>query len=231
MKIPRRYGWTMDTLRPRNGEQERCVSLLRKIYDWERWARFERLKRLYDTDLSLGSFPADLGERDEFELYKAERERIFADHEAGPWSLSLLGSVGNGKTTMACALLNTYNSIHGKGARYAPLGELMDEYKARFDGEVLRGYMSCPLLVVDEISEADLTSYALSILRRIIDARYGEYRRTVFIANMTPAEFSAALGGDGGSAVSRLREGLTFAMTAPDMRGRLASEFSAGGSG
>lgn len=142
------------------------------------------------------------------------------------WSISVLGTVGNGKTALACAAVNEWNDIHyfyEEPAYYTTQGDLTTEYKDTFnedsrftEAQVYNRYArKAKLLVIDELNPKDWTDFNKTVIQKILTERYANDRRTVLIGNLESKDFKAMFDPH---IISRLREGATIYMVEPDMR-------------
>lgn len=151
------------------------------------------------------------------EAFKEIKRQYRGPH---PWSVSVIGTVGNGKTTLATAMVNLFNcqfEYFDEFAYYTTQTSLMNEYKENFDKKVLDKYIKCELLVIDELNpkDSDWTEFARSTVQNILNERYSNKKRTVIIGNLSPEEFKQMFEPH---IISRLREGLTRVMTGADLR-------------
>ena len=138
------------------------------------------------------------------------------------WCLTVLGTVGNGKTLFASGLVNQYNYNKPYDALFVEMYRLMDELKATFtdsdrsEFSVIQKYCEIPLLVIDEIKAGnEWTEYSKNVIQRILVARHASGKRTVIIGNIAVDVFRKMFDEH---VISRLREGETHIMRAPDMR-------------
>lgn len=140
------------------------------------------------------------------------------------WAISVLGTVGNGKTTLACAAVNQWNDLHyfyEEGAYYTTQSDMILEYKDTFTGktseaQVFNRYArKAKLLVIDELNPKDWSEYNKGIIQKILLERYANERRTVLIGNLESKDFKAMFDPH---IISRLREGETIYMIQADMR-------------
>lgn len=142
------------------------------------------------------------------------------------WSISVLGTVGNGKTTLSCAAVNEWNDYHyfyEEPAYYTTQGDLTTEYKDTFnedsrftEAQVYNRYArKAKLLVIDELNPKDWTDFNKTVIQKILTERYANDRRTVLIGNLESKDFKAMFDPH---IISRLREGATIYMVEPDMR-------------
>lgn len=142
--------------------------------------------------------------------------RKFLEHApADVHFLSLLGSVGIGKTCAAVYVMGELLRRHlerdmpGGGTppppalfvRGATLGRLSAYDRA--DREWFDDMLRCGVLVLDDLGKEPLNEVTKSQLFELLDTRSGRSRRTVITANMGRAQFAARYG----SAIAdRLRE-------------------------
>ncbi len=141
------------------------------------------------------------------------------------WAISVLGTVGNGKTTLACAAVNTWNDIHyyyEEPAYYTTQSDLIMEYKNTFsdnkasEAQIYNKYArKADLLVIDELNPKDWSEYNKAVIQKILLERYANERRTVLIGNLESKDFKAMFDPH---IISRLREGETIYMVSADMR-------------
>lgn len=138
------------------------------------------------------------------------------------WSLVILGTVGNGKTTLACGLISQWTYSHPWGAVYVTQESLIDRCRGTFSDDstmsestLLSKYMNCDLLVIDELTVRGWSDYARSTVQKILSYRHGNKLRTVVIGNLDTETFKGMFDEH---ILSRLREGETQIMKADDMR-------------
>ena len=120
--------------------------------------------------------------------------------------LTLLGSVGIGKTLAACHVLGVEiglrleRSQYGGGTppppglfiRGATFGRL-SAYD-RSDKEWFDDMVRCGCLVLDDLGKEPLSETTKSQLFELLDTRIGRSRRTVITANMTRSDFAKRYG-------------------------------------
>lgn len=141
------------------------------------------------------------------------------------WAISVLGTVGNGKTTLACAAVNTWNDNHNfydLPGYYTTQENLTTEYKESFDNnsvseaQVFNKFArKAKFLVIDELNPNSWTDFNKNLIQKILVERYANERATVIIGNLTAEQFKSMFDPH---ILSRLREGETLYMTAKDMR-------------
>ncbi|MBM9968268.1 ATP-binding protein, partial [Pseudomonas aeruginosa] len=140
----------------------------------------------------------------------------YADDFASNWkvgrSLMLLGTMGTGKTHLACAIIQQVlrtEGLAGATARYITAPDLIlgvkDTFgrKGKSESEVYESLHAPDLLVIDELGAQGGTEYELGLLHEVIDRRYREMRPTVVVSNMSAQEVAKYIGD---RAVDRLRE-------------------------
>lgn len=135
------------------------------------------------------------------------------------WALVVLGTVGNGKTTLACSLASLHEYYHSFSSLYITQEDLLDKCRNamndRSEANVLERYMRCGLLIIDELSKATWTEYAKTTMQKIFRYRHAEKLRTVAIGNLDVSTFKGMFDDH---ILSRFREGETQIMKADDMR-------------
>lgn len=147
-------------------------------------------------------------------------QKLMALSKGEFWSLCVLGTVGNGKTKLACALCSQYEYLHSYTVRYITQEMLVDKCRATYSEEqsemsVIQDYENCELLVIDELTTRGWSDYTKNLIQKILSYRHAQNRRTILIGNLGVPTFKTMFDAH---ILSRLREGRTQIMTAPDMR-------------
>ena len=134
--------------------------------------------------------------------------------------IGLIGNRGTGKTRLAAEVMRDYARMFG---RYTTAMGLFLRIRSTFgkkggesESDIVREFSKAPLLVLDEIQERGGTEWEDRLLTHILDARYGEMRPSIIIANLTRTALAQQLGD---SINSRLIEtGGVLEMTGPSHR-------------
>ncbi len=131
------------------------------------------------------------------------------NYDAGR-SLILSGNVGNGKTHLACAMVQEVIREHGAHAVIVSAAEIIRVFKGAMDRsaeytdkDVLTELAGFDLLVIDEVGAQAGSAYELGILHEVIDRRYQFVLPTVVVSNLMAADLGRYIGD---RALDRLRE-------------------------
>ena len=122
-------------------------------------------------------------------------QQIMADGK----DLLMFGSVGTGKTHLACAIANQIMVKHYAHVKYTTF--MMLTFAMR-DAQNLRQsltgtmnqFTKSDLLIIDEIGLKGFTEYEFSLVSEIIDFRYTEKMPTILASNMNWQEIVSTLG-------------------------------------
>jgi len=119
--------------------------------------------------------------------------------------MALVGRRGPGKTQLAVDACRSSVEI-GREARYTKAIEILLEFRRGHnacEGELFIPYLTCQLLVIDELQVRGETPFEDRMLVHMIDKRYDGCVDTLLIANLEPAEFENTMGS---SVAGRMRE-------------------------
>lgn len=177
-------------------------------------SRWSGLPRIYWGEFVDTATPLN-GEQEQY-------KRKLLEVESGKWwSLTVLGTVGNGKTRLASGLVELHNWRHPYTAVYVTQEQLVDRCKGTFsednesEASVLSKYMNVGLLVIDELTVRGWSEYAKNLIQKILSFRHSWHKATVIIGNLDKETFKGMFDEH---ILSRLREGETQIMVADDMR-------------
>jgi DNA replication protein DnaC len=134
--------------------------------------------------------------------------------------IGLIGNRGTGKTRLAAEVMRDHDRIFG---RYTTAMGLFLRIRSTYgkkgsesEASIVEELSKAPLLILDEIQERGNTEWEDRLLTHVLDARYGEMRPTILIANLTREALRNQLGE---SINSRLIEtGGILEMTGPSHR-------------
>ena len=130
----------------------------------------------------------------------AEARAFLRAGEGGP-DLFLCGSVGTGKTRLACTALNEAWKSGERSMAFARVPILLyrlQPHGAAETADEFNRLTSAKLLVLDDLgAERDAaTDYTRRTLLMLYEARCDAGRRTVWTSNKTPSEVGAFMGDD-----------------------------------
>lgn len=132
----------------------------------------------------------------------------YAEKVASGRGMYLVGPVGTGKTYTASAICRELQAI-GKGFRMLTGVQLLERYRACFDGEstessVTANLCGVPVLVIDDLGKETPTDWAVERLFRVIDERYNNERPVIVTTQFERPALIKRLsrGGDSENAVA-----------------------------
>lgn len=110
----------------------------------------------------------------------------------------LHGVSGDGKSTLAAALLKGWLCAACGSALWVPAVALMPEISDTYGGRgsetaVVGRYASCGLLVIDDLGKENVGRWSISKLFWLLDARYGAKRPTVVTSQHSPGALGAIM--------------------------------------
>lgn len=160
---------------------------------------------------------------DEQATFKEKLEHLL---KKDAWAVTVLGTVGNGKTTLSCSAVNYWNDLgdfYDDPAYYTTQESLCSEFKDTYSGNgsefnvYFKYTQKAKLLVIDELNPGDWSAYNKNLIQKILVQRYANDLLTILIGNLNADQLKEMFDAH---IISRLREGMTLYMTAPDMRER-----------
>ncbi|MBD1586712.1 ATP-binding protein [Pseudomonas typographi] len=136
----------------------------------------------------------------------------FAENFEAGRGVMLLGTVGTGKTHLACGILQAViRNFAAQGATglYISAGDVIRSIKETFGGQgkteaqVYSGLMEPTLLVIDEIGAQHGTDFERQVLFEVINGRYERVLPTIVVSNLGVVDLRQCMGD---RAVDRLRD-------------------------
>ena len=115
--------------------------------------------------------------------------------------LLLIGTCGTGKTHLAAAITNHIISEFGIPVKFGTFIDLLSDVKSTFDNDsnekendIIDKFVKIDLLVIDDIGKEKNTEWSNSILYRVINRRYENYKPVIITSNLTIAELEKEIG-------------------------------------
>ena len=142
---------------------------------------------------SLDTYVADPEER----KAAAEKARAFAQgaRSGGFLTLILLGSVGTGKTHLACGIIRECGGLYRLAPAMCEEIRRAKSFGAREpEADILDRYGRAGLLVIDEIGRGIAAAEEQYMLYQIINERYNRRKPTVLISNQPKKDFLEYVG-------------------------------------
>jgi len=118
-------------------------------------------------------------------------------------SLLLLGTMGTGKTHLACAIIQQVLRTEGRQgatARYTTASEIIMTVKETFgrqdktEADVYADLHSMDLLVIDEVGAQHGSDFECQVLFQVINGRYERLLPTILISNLNLADIRRFIG-------------------------------------
>lgn len=142
---------------------------------------------------SLDTYRTDTAER----KAAAEKARAFVQcaRQGGFQTLLFLGSVGTGKTHLACGIVRETGGLYRLAPAIAEEIRRAKSFSAKeTEADILDYYGHASLLVIDEIGRGIAAAEEQYMLYQIINERYNRRKPTVLISNQTKTEFLKYVG-------------------------------------
>ena len=135
--------------------------------------------------------------------------------------LTLIGKSGAGKSHLAIAAVWDWFEATGKSVSYAQVPDMISllqgllsldaRDKSRAIDNEMHYWSNCSLLILDDLGMGIRTDWRDGIIDQIIDHRYIRQLATIVTSNLGPESWPMRT-------ASRLSEGQTFVLDAPDYR-------------
>lgn len=109
------------------------------------------------------------------------------------------GSVGTGKTRLACSILNDIWKARTSKVRFIRVPELLIRLQPAHSTEgesdgLIADLSNVPVLVLDDVGANAGTDFSRRMLQILVDARADRGHRTIWTSNLDPDELSEFLG-------------------------------------
>lgn len=132
------------------------------------------------------------------------------------------GTVGNGKTHLACAVLRAAFEKHGRRGQFWKVISLLDRYKATFSDDeatetveqVDAQLRRCEVLVLDDLGAENSKEWAAERVFRLVDERYSEGLPLIITSNVAVNDLPERVR-------SRMKSGVMAYFGGPDRRAEL----------
>lgn len=177
--------------------------------------------------VTLASYGTDLEKPAALDAALKQAEHFLADVHPG---LFLHGTVGCGKTTLACAILNTLHKRRVR-VRFWRVPELLLKLQPGQEedtGKLLDQVRDVPVLVLDDVGANAGTDFSRRMLQTIFDARQDKGNRTIWTSNLDLDELGQFLADD--RLPSRIAGAAKIVeLTGPDYRLKQAKKRLKGG--
>ena len=172
---------------------EEVEEMERKQAEAEKLARY---KKTVPERYWKESFDTYGAETDEQKNALEQSRRCLEAVKCGKFcTLIMLGTVGTGKTHLACGIVREYGGLY----RLAP--NIVEEIRRaksftakETEADLLENYGRAKLLVIDEIGRGVAGTDEQYMLYQIINERYNRRKPTVLISNQTKRDFLNYIG-------------------------------------
>ena len=172
---------------------EEVEEMERKQAEAEKLARY---KKTVPERYWKESFETYGAETDEQKNALEQSRRFLEAVKCGKFcTLIMLGTVGMGKTHLACGIVREYGGLY----RLAP--NIVEEIRRaksftakETEADLLENYGRAKLLVIDEIGRGVAGTDEQYMLYQIINERYNRRKPTVLISNQTKRDFLNYIG-------------------------------------
>lgn len=180
-------------------QQEAAAEQMREARARARIAQTGLPRRLQGATFSSYRFEPGTQQEDTLGVVWSYAQAMEDNLKTGE-SLILMGNMGNGKTHLACAVIDHVIKNHDVSALYMTAPSLFTAIKESYrgDGEseadIINRLASVPLLVLDEIGIGKGSDHELGILYQVLGRRYDECLPTILATNLGGKDFRAWMG-------------------------------------
>lgn len=115
--------------------------------------------------------------------------------------LLFIGSCGTGKTHLAASIANHVMEQFAKTVKFGAFVDLLADIKSTFDkdskiseDDIIKALYDVDLLIIDDVGKERNTEWSNSILYRLINSRYENYKSTIITTNLSIGELENEIG-------------------------------------
>lgn len=157
--------------------------------------RTDERRRAAEENMRNAKIPRRLATL-KFESYPEDREKVDGMERyirrPNPGLLILVGSVGRGKSSLACGVLER---LAERGTvRYYYAFDLLNDRVSRETMDVMREALAPETICIDEIGLQLKTDAAKEFMERLLIGRHDDLKNTILISNLGPDEFKPLVG-------------------------------------
>lgn len=197
-------------------DEKDAISAEKERLEKEQWIKDADERIRVNTRLNAGISKRNLGKCfddylcDTTEQHSAKQKCMdYADNFPTDKSLLMLGSVGTGKTLLACSILEKLVDDHN--CQIIKLIDLVRHIKSTWNNNsdedeyrVINHYVGLDLLIIDEVGAQFGSDTEKLFIFDIIDGRYQDMKPTILVSNLDIGGVKEVIGD---RCVDRLREG------------------------
>lgn len=175
------------------GRDEEIAEMERKQAEAEKLARYKKTVPERYWGESFATYNA---ESDEQKNAKEQAGRYLEAVKCGKFcTLIMLGTVGTGKTHLACAIVREYGGLYKLAPNIVEEIRRAKSFTAKeTEADILDEYGRAKLLVIDEIGRGVAGTDEQYMLYQIINERYNRKKPTVLISNQSKRDFLNYIG-------------------------------------
>lgn len=201
-----------------------------RVREWERQQAEKEKRERYQKTVperywaeSLDTYKAQTDEQRK--AAKTARGFIESVMTGNFRTLVLLGTVGTGKTHLACGIIREVGGLYRMSPAIVEEIRRAKSFTSKeTEAEILENYGTARFLVIDEIGRGVAAAEEQYMLYQIINERYNRRKPTLLISNQTKKDF---LNYVGIAAADRLTESTQIAeFTGQSWRGTMRKELS-----
>ena len=172
------------------------AKVLERERRWKEQIRLRHYRRTVPERFfkeSLATYKTD--DKKQCDVLSKARLFVKAVKCGGFQTLIFLGSVGTGKTHLACGIIRECGGLYRLASSIVEEIRRAKSFKAtKTETEILNLYGQEDLLIIDEIGRSDSTTEEQYMIYQIINERYNHRKPTVLISNQTKKDFLQYIG-------------------------------------